>query len=144
MRKTASIPGIDRAGIDGITELNNAGDDPNEIARQRERHIRGTAMAATGGDGEIADGPEIGAGNAITTRVIDGRRVRVSIPPVSRNPDVTRYGREQTLPAGTPVTHDGKPCEGAEEPYGVIGSVMTERGWLVGRVVPLADESEAA
>lgn len=137
-KKPVQVPGDEKAPL--ITELNNANDDPNKIARDRERHLAGVAMATTGGEGDLAPPPALDAGPAISTRVIDGKRVRVSIPPVNRNPDVLRYGREQQLPAGTPVNKDGTVCAGSDEPYGVIGSVLTDKGWLVGRIIPLADE----
>lgn len=137
MAKTPQMPGEQK--IDPATGLppvlNNTNDDPNAVARTRERVIQATAMAATGGEGEIAPSPEIDAGPALRTAVIDGESVQVRVPPIRHNADVVKFGPESRLPKGTPVRQDGKACEGDEQPYGIVADILTPRGVLVNRVV---------
>ena len=132
MSRPARVPG--ESG-----HLNNAGDDPNEVARKREKALRAVAMATTEGDGDLAPMPAIDEGPAMPkTAEIGGEKVRVRIPAIRRDGDSAKFGPESRLPKGTPVRQDGQPCEGDEEPYGVIGDIeLPGKGWLVNRIIPL-------
>lgn len=123
--------------------LNNTADDPNKVARDRERVISATAVAATGGEGEYAAPPALDDGPALRTATIDGQEVEVSLSPIRRNDHVVRYGSESKLPNGTPVNADGTVCEGTKEPFGIVGNIKTNQGWLVGRIIPLAGLKDA-
>lgn len=123
--------------------LNNTADDPNKVARDRERVIAATAVAATGGEGMIAPPPPLNDGPALRTATIDGKPVQVRLSPVRRDAASVKYGLESKLPKGTPVNEDGTVSEGSKQPYGVIGDIQTDEGLLVNRIIPL-DALEAA
>lgn len=147
MRRTPEMPGEEPAAETkpGVTELSNTSLDPNEIARQHERRVRTIAAIAADGEPDLAPMPAIGTERAIAERTIGGQRVRVRIPSRRVNEQVLKFGPESPLPRGTPVRADGNPCEGDEEPYGVVGDIETSEGLLVNRVIPIADpESEVA
>lgn len=128
----ARIPG--ETGV-----LNNTNEDPNEIARKRERALRAIAQAQNEGDGDIAPPPDLDDGPAMpTTATIEGQTVRVRIPAIRRDDESRKYGPESRLPKGTPVRKDGTPCEGDEHPYGIVGDIeLPGKGWLVNRVIPI-------
>jgi hypothetical protein len=121
--------------------LNNADMDVNEVGRQREMQVRAIAMAATGGQGELAPSPAIDTGPALQERTMAGERVVVRVPAIRHNVQVSKYGPESSFPKGTLVRRDGTPCEGNETAYGVIGDIVTNEGILVHRVIPLEDEA---
>lgn len=126
-------------GEDG--PLNNAGrDDPNDVALKRERQLQATAIAATGGEGEIAPTVKADNGPAMQERTIAGKKVIVRTGSKQRDELSEKYGHESKLPDGTQVNKDGTVFEGVGKPYGTIGSILTDSGWLVGRIIPLEDE----
>lgn len=47
------------------------------------------------------------------------------------------YGPESTLPAGAPCNAKGQMCAEGETPTHRIDSILTKRGWLIGRPVPI-------
>lgn len=123
-----------RAGVDA---LNNTGKDPNTIAREREQQLQMTAAIAAGGKPDLA--PTVAVDPAPSVRIADigGQQVRVHIGTIRRNDHVAKYGPESRLPKGTPVKRDGTPCEGDEQPYGIIGDIeLPGIGRLVSRVIP--------
>jgi hypothetical protein len=140
MAQHTRVPGEEK--IDPKTGLppvlNNANEDVNEIGRKRERVLAATAMAATGGEGEIAPPPPIDDGPAERVAQFAGKDVRVRISPTRRDPMSAKFGPESKLPKGTQVNKDGTVYEGAEgQPYGVIGDIETPQGWLINRIIPL-------
>lgn len=131
MRREPQTPGE-------LTALNNAAEDPNEVARSRERVLQATAVAATGGEGEIAPGPDIDDGPALRTATVHGEGVRVRIAPSRRDPLSAKYGPESKLAKGTHVNADGTVFEGQGQAYGVIGDYLDpQKGWLINRIIPL-------
>lgn len=136
MSRTARTPG-EASEKDGITALSNTNLDPNEIARQRERIARTLATVAAGGEPELAPMPAIDAGPAIETREFGGKAHRVHVPSRTENNQVQIYGKEVSLAEGTVVSDAaGTPCEPGKKRYGVVGRILTDDGWLVGRVIP--------
>jgi len=140
-KKDVTVPGA--ALRPGITELNNSADDPNKVARDRERLVQAMAVAATGGEGDYAPLPDLDPGPALEDRVINGVRVRVRIPSKPRDGLAAKFGPESRHPKGTQVRQDGKACEGDEEAYGVIGDYETTEGILVNRIIPIETEKGA-
>lgn len=139
MKRDTQMPG--EAKLDPKTglppALNNSDADPNDVARSRERVLQATAIAATGGEGEIAPAPELDTGPAMRTAKLGGENVRVQIPAVRRNPHVVKYGPESRHPNGTPVDEKGNPIEGDAQPWGIVGNIETPQGLLVNRIIPL-------
>jgi hypothetical protein len=146
MERTTRMPGEEAAPAkDGVTALNNAGrEDPNEVARKRERQVQATAMAATGGDGDIAPTVAIDDGPAIKQAVINGEVVTVRGSPARRDELSQKYGAESKLPSGTQVNRDGSVFDGSGDAFGYIGDIKTDKGWLVGRIIPYAQPEAAA
>lgn len=150
MMKEPRTPG--EARIDPNTglppALNNTAEDPNDVARSRERVIQATAVAATGGEGEIAPPPALDSGPAMRTAKLGGEDVKVRLSPVRRDAHSVKYGPESKLPKGTPVNKDGSVCEGTAQPYGIIGDIETPQGWLINRIIPMdaldTDETKVA
>lgn len=142
MPRQPQMPG-EQPKIDPATGLppvlQNTEDDPNKIARDRERITQATANLATGGEGEIAPSPDIDDGPAIRTAQVNGQDVRVRISPTRRDPLSAKYGPESRLAKGTQVNEDGSVFEGTGQPYGVIGDYLDPaKGWLINRIIPLA------
>lgn len=136
-------PGEEQAK-DGLTALNNAGrEDPNKVGRDRERQVRTIAAVSAGGDADLAPPPKIDAAPAIETAIINGKEVRVRRSSTRRDELSLLYGNESKLPDGTQVNKDGSVFEGVGQPFGTIGSIMTDDGWLVGRIIPLANDEPA-
>lgn len=131
MAKQPQMPGTE------VTALNNTNDDPNTIARDRERVTQAVAVAATGGEGSIAPPPPLDDGPAMRKATLGGKETKVRLSPVRRDPLSAQYGQESKLPKGTPVKEDGTVFEGSGQPYGVIGDIETPQGWLINRVIPL-------
>lgn len=48
-----------------------------------------------------------------------------------------QYGQESTLPAGHPCNANGMKCAEGEIPTHRVGTIKTERGYLVGRPIPI-------
>lgn len=118
-------------------------DDPAAIAEARERQLAGTAMAEAAARGETADiaPPSVKTKGKLKPgkhkRVMpNGDVVEVDINARPIDPMVEMYGPEVQAPKGTPVRKDGTPCQGNEQPFGVVGDIMTSHGRLVSRVIP--------
>jgi hypothetical protein len=127
--------------------LNNAGrGTANDVGLQHERTAKALAMAAAVQRGENPDlaamaaiGNEEGAPpTSIKRRMrIGGEMVDVEVPLVKKNGDVEKFGPESRLAKGTNVRKDGMPCEGDEQPFGIVGDIITPHGRLVNRVIPV-------
>ena len=117
-------------------------DDPASIAEQHERIAQANAMAEAAKQGKTADiAPSSVAPRKLKPgkhkRVMpNGDVVEVDINARPIDPMVEAYGPEVQAPKGTPVRKDGTPCQGNEQPYGVVGDIMTSQGRLVSRVIP--------
>lgn len=129
--------GQERLARAGVDALNNTGKDPNTIAREREQQLQMTAAIATGGKPDLAPTVAVDPAPSVRTAEIAGEQVRVHVGSIRRNDHVAKYGPESRLPKGTPVKRDGTPCEGDEQPYGIIGDIeLPGVGRLVSRVIP--------
>jgi hypothetical protein len=116
--------------------LNNADDDPNQVAAEREGVLQSLARAH--GTDDIAPPPDLDAGDTEADVMLGGERVRVLVPQRRINPQVSKFGPESKLPRGTAVRKDGTPAQGSDVPYGYIGDIMTPQGRLINRVIPVA------
>ena len=129
-----TLPGADQGPTDP--------DDPVAIAEARERQVQATAMAEAAAAGKTADiAPSSVAPRKLKAgkhkRVMpNGDVVEVDINARPIDPMVEAYGPEVQAPKGTPVRKDGTPCQGNEQPYGVVGDIVTSQGRLVSRVIP--------
>lgn len=136
------IPGDD-GDIPGANQPNDP-DDPVAIADLRERQLQGAAIAEAAAEGRDADLAPMPAGvgkggrskKRAKAKMPDGTIVEVDIEERAKDVNVELYGPESSLPKGTAVRKDGTRCQGSEQPYGIIGDVMTPQGRLVSRVIP--------
>jgi hypothetical protein len=151
-QRAIQIPGEDLPQSKaGTTELNNiTGKTANDVGGERETVLRARAAADAANRGvaaDIAPGAAIGAasqeGPSVLKRraMVNGVEVDVETTVRKANPHVQRFGPESRLPSGTPVRKDGTPCEGDEQPYGIIGDIILPEGRLVNRVIPVADSA---
>lgn len=140
MSRAPHVPG-DAGYLNNIPPDNSDGAKAaNSTAADRERLIQVTASLATGGQGNIAPSPPAEDVDNGIKILPGGARVRVN--QIKANPMVRAYGPESKHPKGTAVRRDGTPCEGDEQPYGVVGDIeVPGEGWLVSRIIPLSDLS---
>lgn len=167
-KRAAQVPGepvdpkarAEEAGADvkaakgGTTELNNiAGRTANDVGADRENVVRSMALADAARRGEqpdLAPAADIGRPAEPTSvkrkAIINGKEVMVDVPMVRKNSAVEQFGPESKLPPGTLVNKDGTEFDqkGGGEAYGVIGSIDTPQGKLVGRVIPFDAVKAAA
>lgn len=152
------VPGAEEPQLPEIAaQLNNTDTDPNDMAAQHEARVATATAADLMAKGDIEGAMEVMKSAGETTKALaaagpalvdEAPRVaagvfgdeveRVSMPAISRNSDVAKYGRETAHPSGTQLDVDMNPVTGNAEPAYYVGSLLIKgRGWLINRAIPI-------